>query len=157
MATRVGPRAEGTDGSDFVHREQVARHYRTSAELKPKLKQVLALQALCGLVCLSLGLLVQYDYSSLLCFSGYLLGVPLGFYSLSHNHVSSLNVYGTCCSVLGVFPMVYVLYLSLWPGLVEHYRYARITAAVAVILLNVWGMYYAKRLMAAWSQRKKQL
>ncbi|KAG7234430.1 hypothetical protein INR49_004803, partial [Caranx melampygus] len=30
MASRAGPRAEGTDGSDFQHRERVASHYQMS-------------------------------------------------------------------------------------------------------------------------------
>lgn len=28
MASRAGPRAAGTDGSDYQHREQVASHYQ---------------------------------------------------------------------------------------------------------------------------------
>lgn len=28
MASRGGPRAAGTDGSDFQHRERVASHYQ---------------------------------------------------------------------------------------------------------------------------------
>lgn len=28
MASRAGPRASGTDGSDFQHRERVATHYQ---------------------------------------------------------------------------------------------------------------------------------
>ena len=28
MASRAGPRAMGTDGSDFQHRERVASHYQ---------------------------------------------------------------------------------------------------------------------------------
>uniref|UniRef100_A0A8C6G104 Protein jagunal homolog 1 n=1 Tax=Moschus moschiferus TaxID=68415 RepID=A0A8C6G104_MOSMO len=28
MASRAGPRAAGTDGSDFQHRERVATHYQ---------------------------------------------------------------------------------------------------------------------------------
>lgn len=28
MASRAGPRAAGTDGSDFKHREKVASHYQ---------------------------------------------------------------------------------------------------------------------------------
>ena len=153
MAARVGPRAQGTDGSDFMHREQVARHYRASAAMKPKLKRVLWLQLVCSLVCLSVGLLLRFDFPSLLCFVGYLVGLPLGFYALGRNHVSSINFYGICCSLLGVFPMVYVLYLSLWTGLVDHYRYVRLLEAFAVVLLNTCGMYYAKNLMTAWSQR----
>lgn len=39
MASRSGPRAEGTDGSDYKHRETVADHYTKSAELKTSVKK----------------------------------------------------------------------------------------------------------------------
>uniref|UniRef100_A0A8C8UPG0 Protein jagunal homolog 1 n=1 Tax=Peromyscus maniculatus bairdii TaxID=230844 RepID=A0A8C8UPG0_PERMB len=32
MASRAGPRAAGTDGSDFQHRERVAMHYQMRYE-----------------------------------------------------------------------------------------------------------------------------
>lgn len=34
MASRAGPRALGTDGSDFQHRERVASHYQMRLVLK---------------------------------------------------------------------------------------------------------------------------
>ena len=156
MASTVGPRAKGTDGSDFLHRERVATHYKQSAEFKPKLKSVLQLQILCSLMCLVVGLIVKYDYPCLLCFSGYLWGIPLGFMALSRNNPTYINFYGVCCSLLGVFPMVYVLYLSLWTGLVNEYRYVRLTLAVAVVLVNTYGMHLAKTLMNVWTPKKRK-
>ena len=41
MASRAGPRAAGSDGSDFQHRERVADHYKMSAEIKVKIKKSL--------------------------------------------------------------------------------------------------------------------
>jgi len=38
MASRNGPVAAGTDGSDFGHRERVANQYRISALSKSRLK-----------------------------------------------------------------------------------------------------------------------
>jgi hypothetical protein len=38
MSSRGGPRAAGTDGSDFTHRERVASHYRESVRHKLKVK-----------------------------------------------------------------------------------------------------------------------
>lgn len=38
MASRGGPRATGTDGSDFTHRERVAAHYKESVKWKVKLR-----------------------------------------------------------------------------------------------------------------------
>lgn len=41
MASRAGPRAAGTDGSDFQHRERVAMHYQMSVTLKYEIKKLI--------------------------------------------------------------------------------------------------------------------
>ena len=151
MASSIGPRAKGSDGSDFSHRERVASHYKISAELKPKLRKVLMLQVVCAVMCLSVGLIVHYDFPSLVCFSGYMCGLPLAFLALKRNNATYINLYGVCCSVLGVFPCVYVVYLSLWTGAVQSYRYVRLAVCVAVVLANAMGMFCAKHLMNAWT------
>ena len=151
MASSVGPRAKGSDGSDFSHRERVASHYKISAEMKPKLKRVLMLQTVCAAMCLSVGLLARYDFPLLICFSGYMFGLPLAFYALKHNSATCINLYGVCCSLLGVFPCVYVAYISLWTGAVQNYRYVRLALCVAVVLSNCFGMFCAKHLMTAWT------
>ncbi len=152
----VGPRPDGTDGSDFFHRERVATHYKQSAELKPKLSRVLKLQFLCGLLCLVMGLAVAYDYPSLLCVIGYVIGLPLAHLALRSNSYTYINLYGCCCSMLGVFPMVYTLYTSLWMGALTSYWYQRLGLAVAVIVVNTMGMYIAKNLMTTWSAARPQ-
>ena len=154
MVGREGPRAEGTDGSDFTHRERVAAHYQTSVTLKSRLKAILYVQAALTVLCLTVGLLVHYDYPSLLCFSGYLIGIPLAHFSLKKNNVNFINTYGTACSMLGVFPMMFILYLSVWSGAVVRYRYLRIASASLVVVVNALGMYCAKGLMRAWTSIK---
>lgn len=156
MASRVGPRPDGTDGSDFSHRERVASHYKQSAELKPKLSRILKLQIVCGVLCLVLGLAVSYDYPSLLCFIGYLIGLPLAHLALRSNSYTYINLYGCCCSMLGVFPMLYTLYTSLWTGAVTSYRYPRLGLALIVIVVNTMGMYIARSLMTVWSAARQQ-
>ena len=156
MASRAGPRPGGTDGSDFSHRERVASHYKQSAELKPKLNKVIKLQIVCAVMCLVLGIAVSYDYVALICFTGYVLGLPLAHMALKSNSYMYINLYGCCCSLLGVFPMVYLLYTSLWSGVVDKYRYPRLGMAVMVILVNTVGMYIAKNLMSAWATGVKQ-
>ena len=47
MSSRAGPRASGTDGSDFSHREKVASHYKDSVKWKSKLNLNLSLHLLC--------------------------------------------------------------------------------------------------------------
>ncbi|VDP09611.1 unnamed protein product [Soboliphyme baturini] len=46
MSSRFGPRAVGTDGSDFTHRQKVARHYKESVLNKFRLKFTLVLHVL---------------------------------------------------------------------------------------------------------------
>ena len=155
MAGREGPRARGTDGSDFTHREKVASHYQTSVKLKSRLKLVLYVQAFLGVLCLAVGLLVHYDYPFLLCFSGYLVGVPLAYLSLKRNAVNFINTYGTACSMLGILPMLFILYLSAWTGVVNRYRYLRIGTAALVVISNGIGLSLAKSLMKIWTNKSK--
>ena len=49
MASRDGPRASGTDGSDFTHRQRVASHYKESVQWKAKLKACLCFQLILNL------------------------------------------------------------------------------------------------------------
>lgn len=46
MASREGPRPEGSDGTDFLHRERVASHYETSAAYKLRMRYVIYLHLL---------------------------------------------------------------------------------------------------------------
>ncbi|KRX39906.1 Protein jagunal -like protein [Trichinella britovi] len=46
MSSRFGPRAVGSDGSDFRHRQKVATHYRDSVLNKYRMKVTLSLHAL---------------------------------------------------------------------------------------------------------------
>jgi len=46
MASREGPRAEGSDGTDFQHRERVASHYETSSAYKARMRFVIYLHLL---------------------------------------------------------------------------------------------------------------
>ena len=41
MASRAGPRATGSDGSDFQHRERVAAHYQASVKAKSSIRKSL--------------------------------------------------------------------------------------------------------------------
>lgn len=153
MAARYGPRAKGSDGSDFFHREKVSPTIVRSAFLKPKLTKVLYLQLVCAILCTVVGVLVQFDFPSLLVATGYAIGLPTCYLALQRNNSTFMNIYGVCCSLLGVFPMVYVLYTSLWSGLVTQYRYVRLFQAVVVVLVNGCGMFLAKELMGVWLQR----
>lgn len=60
MASREGPRPEGSDGTDFQHREHVASHYETSAAYKLRMRYVIYLHLL-------LVVLVVFRLSAGLC------------------------------------------------------------------------------------------
>ena len=155
MAGRGGPRAKGTDGSDYTHREKVASHYQQSVEMKSRLKYLLSAQSALAVLCLLVGIIVKYDFCFLLCFSGYLIGIPLAYFSLKKNNVTFINTYGTACSMLGVFPMMFILYLSVWTGTIVRYRYLRLISAILVVVVNALGMHVAKKLMVSWTSKPK--
>ncbi|MFH4983839.1 hypothetical protein AB6A40_010548 [Gnathostoma spinigerum] len=46
MSSRFGPRAAGTDGTDFKHRQKIAAHYQISVQYKAYLKWLFALHGL---------------------------------------------------------------------------------------------------------------
>ena len=151
MAARIGPRAEGTDGSDFTHRERVAPHYQKSVEMKAKLRRVLQTQMMVALMCLAVCLVVQYDVPSIVCILGYAIGIPICHFGLNRNDTLLINLYGTSLSLLGVFPMAYTIYLFFWTGGIKSYRFVRLFEAFMVIAVNCGAMHLAKNLMYAWS------
>ncbi|VDM94791.1 unnamed protein product [Thelazia callipaeda] len=46
MSSRFGPRATGTDGTDFKHRQRIAAHYQYSVQYKTYMKILFALHLL---------------------------------------------------------------------------------------------------------------
>ncbi|ESO08962.1 hypothetical protein HELRODRAFT_74654 [Helobdella robusta] len=50
MASRVGSRPMGSDGTDFLHRERIAGHYQSSATNKSRFKWTIYLHFLLGLL-----------------------------------------------------------------------------------------------------------
>ncbi|KAL5270403.1 hypothetical protein ACHWQZ_G001206 [Mnemiopsis leidyi] len=48
MSSKAGPRAEGTDGSDWTHREKVAVQYVTSVKYKNAMKRTLIYHGMLG-------------------------------------------------------------------------------------------------------------
>ena len=153
MAARIGPRAQGTDGSDFTHRERVASHYQQGAEMKAKLRRVLKTQMMVALMCLAVCLVVHFDGPSIVCILGYAIGIPLCHFALNRNDVMLINLYGTSLSLLGVFPMAYTIYLFFWTGGLKSYRFVRLFEAFMVIAVNGGAMYLAKNLMYTWLPR----
>ena len=57
--------------------------------------------------------------------------------------------------MLGVFPMMFILYLSVWTGTLDRYRTLRLVSATLVVVANALGMFIAKNLMIAWTNKTK--
>ena len=153
MASRDGLRARGTDGSDYSHRQRIAGHYQESILLKKRLKNLILVQA--GLFVLAIGLGVWLtDYPSLLAALGFAIGLPAGWRALKKNNAALINVYGTAVTMLGIFPMLYLLYTFLWTGVVVTHRPIRFVEAVLIITVNGFAAKCAKELMTTWLTRK---
>ena len=163
-------RPTGTDGSDFQHRERVADHYQRSVHLKGRLHNLMYVQVFCALLALYVGVMYE-DYASLITVVGYVIALPAGWSAISKNNKDLLNIYGVACSMLGIFPMAFVLYRFLWTNNIvsDHYRYMWANAmifdrslyfaeALAVIGVNGVALYHAKALMELWggTTRKKR-
>ena len=114
MASRSGPRALGTDGSDYKHRETVASHYSKSADLKVSVRKCLMPHML--LTALYIG-----KYIAVMLGSKYFVPLAsweivwlvsgicafIGYSSLSRNDIPRLLVYIVGNIVFGLVPLVF--------------------------------------------------
>lgn len=156
MAARYGPRASGSDGSDYSHREQVAVHYQQSVLLKRRLSWVMYAQLPLLILSLLLSGVVygnQILVPFLLCTIGYLIGIPSGYYGSLRNHSISMNIYGNCCVVLGVFPMSYQLF-----SIFQHHtgHYVAFLVGACIMTMNIAGSLCARGLLVAWEPATKK-
>ncbi len=155
MASQYGKRAAGGDGSDYFHRERVADHYQMSVKWKHYLRYVLMCQTVC--LILTVGVVsVTHDFPSLLTTLGYLIAIPCCWQAIRKNSANFINIYGVCCSMLGVFPMAYTVYSFMWTGGIQSYRYLRLVQGITVICVNGIGSFYAKQLLNLWTNPTKR-
>uniref|UniRef100_A0A672JAH4 Protein jagunal homolog 1 n=1 Tax=Salarias fasciatus TaxID=181472 RepID=A0A672JAH4_SALFA len=161
MASRAGPRAAGTDGSDFQHRERVAAHYQMSAALKSEIRKLNAAHAVLWLlmvVQVSSGLiLLQSAAPRLVCppywwqYPYLLSAAPtaLNLLSLRRNHTGYLVASVMGGGLLGAAPLMY--------GAASPTAASCGFPAVSVLYLAViiaaqlhgWQIYYSKRLLTS--------
>ncbi|KAK1802400.1 hypothetical protein P4O66_022060, partial [Electrophorus voltai] len=182
MASRSGPRASGTDGSDFQHRERVAAHYQMSVALKSEIRKLnMAHMALWALVVAQvlvshLNLVshrvvaspYQWEYPYLLS----ILPTAVSFAALPRNNVGYLVVSMIGAGLLCVGPIVYGS-LEMFPVAQQVWRHGKAYrfifgfSAVSVLYLLLvvaiqvhgWHIYYSKKLLDAWfatTQDKKK-
>jgi len=130
MAARGGPRASGSDGGDFGHRETVASHYLTSAVNKRRLSTTLLFHSVLTLyevIKLSSEMLqhfniqVEHIHSISLpksviwewvWLSSLLFAIPAHF-ALKKNNATALKVFVGGIFVCGIIPLLgAIMYLS---------------------------------------------
>nr|KAF6310603.1 jagunal-like protein 1 [Myotis myotis] len=117
MASRAGPRAAGTDGSDFQHRERVAMHYQMSVTLKYEIKKLIYVHLVLWLLLvakMSVGHLrllshdqvampYQWEYPYLLSIVPSLLGLL----SFPRNNISYLVLSMISMGLFSIAPLIY--------------------------------------------------
>ncbi|KAI1301673.1 Protein jagunal [Halotydeus destructor] len=126
MASRNGPIATGTDGTDFLHRQRVASHYQVSAVNKSRLKFCIYLHYVLFLVMLaklSPDLLDRLDIFVLeieelfipkpnlweWIWASSILFTWTGFKAIRKNNVTSMKIYAVMNFVLSMCPILYAL------------------------------------------------
>ncbi|XP_014878503.1 protein jagunal homolog 1-B isoform X2 [Poecilia latipinna] len=117
MTSRAGPRASGTDGSDFQHRERVASHYQMSVALKSEIRKlnivhVLIWVLMAAQVTVSQLSLVshkvvaspyQWEYPYLLS----IVPTVFSFLALPRNNISYLVISMISAGLFCVAPLIY--------------------------------------------------
>lgn len=128
MSSRAGPRATGTDGRDFMHRERVATHYTASATNKWRLKLVIMLHFLMVLLMatrLSTSLFVlagirppgflqrlrlpKAQVWEFVWLSSFLPAV-FGLAAMKRNKVIVMHQYVVGTLIFGLLPVLYAIY-----------------------------------------------
>uniref|UniRef100_A0A8C1PVT6 Jagunal homolog 1b n=1 Tax=Cyprinus carpio TaxID=7962 RepID=A0A8C1PVT6_CYPCA len=134
MASRSGPRATGTDGSDFQHRERVASHYQMSVALKSEIKKLNIAHAVVWLlvaaqvVVSQLNLVshkvvaspYQWEYPYLLS----IIPTVFSFMALPKNNISYLVISMISAGLFCVAPILYGG-MEMFPVAQQLYRHGK--------------------------------
>ncbi|XP_006639245.1 protein jagunal homolog 1-A [Lepisosteus oculatus] len=182
MASRAGPRAAGTDGSDFKHRERVASHYQASVSLKSEIRKlnlvhVLIWALVAAQVIVNYLSLVSHDVVATPYQWEYLYLLSIfpsifSFMSMPRNNISYLVISMISAGLFCIAPLIYGA-MEMFPVAQQLYRHGKIYrfifgfSAVSVMYLvmviavqvHAWQIYYSKKLLDAWfvsTQDKKK-
>lgn len=177
MASRSGPRAAGTDGSDFSHREKIVSHYKNSADLKLSVRKCLLphmlLTFLMGVkfVMVMMGSLYfkpMEGWEFGWCISG--VCAYIGYGSLNRNDINRLVVYAVGNAVFGV-PTLFIGAMELvksmqvdfkdLKNIPENWRASPMKMALLAVCLSwqVAGLVQSIRLVRVWrsmGERKRK-
>lgn len=183
MASRAGPRAAGTDGSDFQHRERVASHYQMSVALKSEIRKLnivhlliwvlMAAQVIVSQLSLVSHKVVaspyQWEYPYLLS----IIPTVFCFLALPRNNISYLVISMISAGLFSVAPLIYGS-MEMFPVAQQLYRHGKayrfifgfsavsVMYLVIVIAMQVhgWQIYYSKKLLDQWftstTEKKKK-
>ncbi|PAA50405.1 hypothetical protein BOX15_Mlig012240g2 [Macrostomum lignano] len=172
MASRAGPRAAGSDGSDFVHREVIELRHRISSVLKPRVR---VLSFIHSLLLLAAGARVFARPASLpsvtpadLAWLASGLAPMAALLALPRNRTWPLRCAIACHLACGLAPIVW----TVWRHAADlhdfvstrrdEYRlplgdlpYTPVLYLFLSVCLQVHGfsLYYCWRLLRAWSPR----
>ncbi|XP_023254170.1 protein jagunal homolog 1-A-like [Seriola lalandi dorsalis] len=173
MTSRVGPRAEGTNGTNFKHREKVAPHYQMSASLKSEVRKLNLVHLLIWLLVAAqvtvshlnlvshdtVSMPYQWEYPYLLS----LLPLLCSSLSLPKNNISYLVISMISAGLFTVAPLIYGG-MEMFPVAQQLYRHGKAYrfifgfSAVTVMYLimvvavqvHAWQLYYMKKLLDSW-------
>ncbi|XP_073425752.1 protein jagunal homolog 1 [Dendrobates tinctorius] len=182
MASRAGPRATGTDGNDYLHRERVANHYQMSVSMKNEIKKLIyahiviwvllaAQTTVAQLKLVSHDLVAmpyQWEYPYLLSIVPSLFGL----FSFPRNNISYLVISMISTGLFSIAPLIYGS-MEMFPMAQQLYRHGKAYrfifgfSAVSVMYLvmvvavqvHAWQIYYSKKLLDSWftsTQEKKK-
>lgn len=182
MASREGPRAAGTDGSDFQHRERVASHYQMSVALKAEIRKLNIVHLLIWLLMAAQVIVSQLNLVSHRVVASpyqweypYLLSIAptvFSFLSLPRNNISYLVISMMTGGLFCLAPLIYGC-MEMFPVAQQLYRHGKAYrfifgfSAVSVMYLviviavqvHAWQIYYSKKLLDQWftgTQEKKR-
>ncbi|XP_068755377.1 protein jagunal homolog 1-A-like [Montipora capricornis] len=171
MASRDGPRAAGTDGSDFAHRQRIASHYKDSVQWKAKLKACLSFHVF---LILCVGAWIAAAFSGLvktkpqpweLAWLLSLVPAVVGLASITKNNVKQIYVCAGGILLVGVGPLVFGACLMIQEIVfsakrekaspTEAWQSAPMKMAAVAFLIQFHGisLYYMNKLTSAWNAK----
>ncbi|KAK3747922.1 hypothetical protein QZH41_008371 [Actinostola sp. cb2023] len=171
MSSRAGPRAAGTDGSDFSHRERVASHYRESVRQKIKVKVCIWIHLFlvaCLIVWIGLAFSRTVDFVPepwIMAWCVSIIPAFIGLSALPKNKKIPIYLFAFGTIVTGIGPLMYgssfiilEVVSNLSKGIVpatDNWRAMPFKMAVVafVIQLHALSIYYANKLITAWSSK----
>ena len=153
MASRFGPRAGGTDGSDFSHRETVASHYKDSVLFKNRLLKVIyAHFVLVVVVSCYLALVTDRPWW-LFSWMATALTCVLGFLAVPKNHSGLLTMFALNSLIVGMGSAGFGLYAYLS----SHSGSLLVPAGCLIaILIHTIELAYSRALISSWKAKRRR-